>query len=172
MKLKSTLQIWQNFELMRQKKMQKLQKNILENDLQLVDDFQALEKERANLLQEIKEIYEGMRLSETDARIASYNDGFGKGSMVRDAINDEELSQFVRESYFTTSNLASKAKSSSQEKALFSRKPQLRPHQQLRKLISEDFDSSEELWEVNCELVVYEGFQTIADLGFLISEMK
>jgi hypothetical protein len=122
-----------------------IQKNILENDLQLVDDFQALEKERANLLQEIKEIYEGMRLSETDARIASYNDGFGKGSMVRDAINDEELSQFVRESYFTTSNLASKAKSSSPEKALFSRKPQLRPHQQLRKLISEDFDSSEEL---------------------------
>ncbi|MDI9878697.1 hypothetical protein [Flectobacillus longus] len=122
-----------------------IQKNILENDLQLVDDFQALEKERANLSQEIKEIHEGMRLSETDARIASYNDGFGKGSMVRDAINDEELSQFVRESYFTTSNLASKAKSSSPEKALFSRKPQLRPHQQLRKLISEDFDSSEEL---------------------------
>ncbi|WP_044173873.1 hypothetical protein [Flectobacillus major] len=121
-----------------------IQKNILENDLTLVDSTEKLEAARTEMIAEIKYIQEQIRLSETDARIASYNDGFGKGSMVREAINEDELHQFVRESYFTTANLASKAKSSSPEKALFSKRPTLRPHQQLRKLISEDFDGTAE----------------------------
>jgi hypothetical protein len=58
---------------------------------------------------------------------------------VREVINDDEVNQFVRDNYFDTSTLAHKAKSSSGDKAIFSKRPNLRPHQQLRKLISEDF---------------------------------
>jgi uncharacterized protein YoxC len=116
-----------------------VQKNVLENDLKLLPTLESLQSQKQNLQHEIRSIEDNTRLAETDARIGAYNDGFGKGSMVREVINDDEVSQFVRDSYFDVSTLASKAKSASGDKAMFSKRPTLRPHQQLRKLISEDF---------------------------------
>ena len=118
---------------------QVVQKNILENDLKLLPTLESLQTQKQNLQEEIKAIENETRLAETDARIGAYNDGFGKGSMVREVINEDEVNQFVRDNYFDTSTLAHKAKSSSSDKALFSKRPNLRPYQQLRKLISEDF---------------------------------
>ena len=116
-----------------------VQKNILENDLKLLPNLENLQVQKQTLQEEIKAIENETRLAETDARIGAYNDGFGKGSMVREVINDDEVNQFVRDNYFDTSTLASKAKSSSGGSSIFSKRPNLRPHQQLRKLISEDF---------------------------------
>jgi uncharacterized protein YoxC len=116
-----------------------VQKNILENDLKLLPNLESLQTQKQNLQEEIKAIEERTQLAETDARIGAYNDGFGKGSMVREVINDDEVNQFVRDNYFDTSTLASKAKASSGGSSIFSKRPNLRPHQQLRKLISEDF---------------------------------
>ena len=116
-----------------------IQKNILENDLKLLPSLESLHVQKQNLHEEIKAVENETRLAETDARIGAYSDGFGKGLMVRDVINEDEVSQFVRSNYFDTSTLAHKAKSSSGDKAIFSKRPNLRPHQQLRKLISEDF---------------------------------
>ncbi|PWK28290.1 hypothetical protein LV89_01073 [Arcicella aurantiaca] len=120
-----------------------VQKNILENDLKLLPNLETLESQKQSLQEEIKSIENETRLAETDARIGAYNDGFGKGSMVRDVINDDEVNQFVRENYFDTSTLANRAKNNVGDKALFSKRPNLRPHQQLRKLISEDFSDGE-----------------------------
>ena len=120
-----------------------VQKNILENDLKLLPSLDSLETQKQSLQEEIKSIENETRLAETDARIGAYNDGFGKGSMVREVINDDEVNQFVRENYFDTSTLASKAKAASGGNAIFSKRPNLRPHQQLRKLISEDFSDNE-----------------------------
>ena len=120
-----------------------VQKNILENDLKLLPSLESLEAQKHSLQEEIKSIENETRLAETDARIGAYNDGFGKGSMVREVINDDEVNQFVRENYFDTSTLASKAKAAAGGNALFSKRPNLRPHQQLRKLISEDFSDGE-----------------------------
>ncbi len=116
-----------------------VQKNILENDLKLLPSLESLQSQKQALQEEIKAIENETRLAETDARIGAYNDGFGKGSMVREVINEDEVNQFVRDNYFDTSTLAHKAKNSSSDKAIFSKRPNLRPHQQLRKLISEDF---------------------------------
>ena len=116
-----------------------IQKNILENDLRLLPSLESLHIQKQNLQEEIKAIENETRLAETDARIGAYSDGFGKGLMVRDVINDDEVSQFVRTNYFDTNTLAHKVKNSSGDKAIFSKRPILRPHQQLRKLISEDF---------------------------------
>ena len=120
-----------------------VQKNILENDLKLLPNLENLQAQKQALQEEIKGIENETRLAETDARIGAYNDGFGKGSMVREVINDDEVNQFVRDNYFDTSTLASKAKASSGGSSMFSKRPNLRPHQQLRKLISEDFSDSE-----------------------------
>ena len=87
-----------------------IQKNIFENDLKLLPDLDTLQNQKQNLQEEIKSIENETRLAETDARIGAYNDGFGKGSMVRDVINDDEVNQFVRDNYFDTSTLASKGK--------------------------------------------------------------
>lgn len=116
-----------------------IHKNIYENDLALLPTFESLEFQRKGLMEEIRDIEEKTRLAETDARIGAFNDGFEKGTMVREVISDDEVNQFVRENYFDTATLASKAKASSGDKAVFSKRPNLRPHQQLRKLISEDF---------------------------------
>ena len=74
-----------------------------------------------------------------NARISTFSDGFEKGKMVKDVIDDDEVSQFVRDNYFDTDTLAYKVKNSSNDKTIFSKRPNLRPYQQLRKLISEDF---------------------------------
>lgn len=116
-----------------------VQKNILENDLKLLPTLESLHTQKESLIEEIKAIENETRLAETDSRIGAYNDGFGKGLMVREVINEDEVNQFVRDTYFDTNTLAHKAKSSSGDKAIFSKRPNLRPHQQLRKLISEDF---------------------------------
>jgi hypothetical protein len=116
-----------------------VQKNILENDLKLLPTLESLQTQKETLIEEIKAIENETRLAETDARIGAYSDGFGKGSMVREVINEDEVNQFVRDNYFDTSTLAHKAKNSSGDKAIFSKRPNLRPYQQLRKLISEDF---------------------------------
>ncbi|MFC0186222.1 hypothetical protein SAMN04515674_11871 [Pseudarcicella hirudinis] len=117
-----------------------VQKNVLENDLNLLPGIEELETRKRNYENEIKDCVEQLKLSEMEVRIASFNDGFNKGNMVRNEIGEDEASQFIRENYFTTSSLASKAKSYTGDKALFSKKPALRPHQQLRRLISEDFN--------------------------------
>jgi hypothetical protein len=118
-----------------------IHKNIYENDLALLPTFDSLDFQKKTLIEEIKDIERETRLAETDSRIGAFNDGFEKGSMVREVISDDEVNQFVRENYFDTATLASKAKASSAggDKAIFSKRPNLRPHQQLRKLISEDF---------------------------------
>ena len=116
-----------------------VQKNIFENDLKLLPTLESLQTQKETLIEEIKQVDERTQLAETDARIYSFNDGFGKGSMVREVINEDEVNQFVRNSYFDTNALAHKAKSALGDKAMFSKRPTLRPHQQLRKLISEDF---------------------------------
>jgi len=116
-----------------------IRKNIFENDLKLLPTLEGLSIQKQHLQEEIKAIENETRLAETDARIGAYNDGFGKGLMVRDVINEDEVTQFIRDSYFDTSTLAHKAKNSSGDKTIFSKRQNLRPHQQLRKLISEDF---------------------------------
>ncbi len=122
-----------------------VQKNIYENDIVLLPKIETLEQQQSTLLKDIEELKEETRLSETNARISAYNDGHAKGGMVRDAISDDEAMQFVRDNYFTTSSLANKAKTSTGGNvAGFGRnKPTLRPYQQLRKMISDDFNGEE-----------------------------
>lgn len=116
-----------------------VQKNILENDLRLLPTLASLQSQKETFVEEIEAIENETRLAETDSRIGAFNDGFGKGSMVREVINEDEVNQFMRDNYFDVNTLAHKAKSSLGDKAIFSKRPNLRPHQQLRKLISEDF---------------------------------
>ena len=120
------------------------QKTVLENEIKLLPPLTDLEEQKHYLLKEIEAIQEEMLLAETDARTKAFKDGYSKGEVVKNVMEKDELNQFVRDTYFTSSSLAAKANGSSAEKSISSKRPPLRPYQQLRKLISEDFEGGKE----------------------------
>ncbi|WP_234737043.1 hypothetical protein [Tellurirhabdus bombi] len=119
------------------------QKNILEHDLDMLPSIDELKKRKEQLIGEIDQFLYEAKLARTDSRIASFNDGYEKGHAARQAMTDEEFKQ-VRNGFFTTSNLASKARSSSPESPASTNSRVgnngLRPHQAIRKYVSDDFD--------------------------------
>lgn len=121
------------------------QKAILENELAQLPRTESLETRRLLLTQELNELTEERRLAETDSRIAAYNDGYGKGDVTRQWMDEKELAQF-KSNYFSTQNLASKARSAGGGAVPNGRKngTGLRPHQLLRKHISEEFEGEGE----------------------------
>jgi hypothetical protein len=121
------------------------QKAILENELAQLPRTESLETRRLLLTQELHELLEERRLAETDSRIAAYNDGYGKGNVTRQWMDEKELEQF-KSNHFSTQNLASKARSSGGGTVPNGRKNGngLRPHQMLRKYISDQFEGEGE----------------------------
>jgi hypothetical protein len=117
------------------------QKNILEHELSLIPSLEDLRNERTQIRQDIDALIETTRLAQTDSRIAAYNDGYAKGEIARELMNDEEFAQF-KNGYMSTNNLAIKASSSADRALGNSAKRSLRPHQLVRKIITEGFDES------------------------------
>jgi hypothetical protein len=120
------------------------QKTVLENEIKLLPPLTDLEEQKHYLLKEIEAIQEEMLLAETDARTKAFKDGYSKGEVVKNVMEKDELNQFVRDTYFTSSSLAANANGSSADKSISSKRPPLRPYQQLRKLIYEDFEGGKE----------------------------
>lgn len=119
---------------------QTVQKNIMENDLsgmQTLDDLKVQEKV---LRKEIEDLEEERKLALTDSRIHAYNDGHARGEVARNIMSDEEYEQW-RNSHLTVSNLALRAKSSVSDRAVpRTRSSGMRPHQAIRKAITDQFD--------------------------------
>ncbi|MGV3559095.1 hypothetical protein [Larkinella arboricola] len=90
------------------------QKNIMEHELDVLPSLDELRQRKQQLTNEIDQLLEDHKLARTDSRIASYNDGYEKGMAARQAMSEEEYNQF-RNGYFSVSNLATKARSSSDQ---------------------------------------------------------
>ncbi len=119
---------------------QTVQKNIMENDLSGLQPLDELrDKERA-LRKEIEDLEEERKLALTDSRIHAYNDGHARGEVARNIMSEEEYEQW-RNSHLTVSNLALRAKSSASDRAVTrTRSSGMRPHQAIRKAITDRFD--------------------------------
>lgn len=117
------------------------EKNKLEHELSLLPAIPELKAEKNQLNKEIDELIESTRLAQTDSRIAAYNDGYSKGEISRNMMDNEEYEQY-KKSHFTTHNLALKAASSSDKSTQNSphRSNVLRPHQLVRKMITDQFN--------------------------------
>lgn len=116
------------------------QKDVLEHELELVPNLDELRLQRVQIRSEIEKLLDDMRTAHTDSRIASFNDGYAKGEMTREMMNEEEFTQF-RNSMFNTHNLALKASSSGDKSINYTggrRGNTLRPHQMIRKIITDD----------------------------------
>lgn len=120
------------------------QKDMLENELALLPNLDELRKERTKMRSDLDELIETTRLAQTDSRIASFNDGYAKGEIAREMMNEEEFTQF-RNSMLNTHNLAIKASSSADRSMNYGnntgkRNNSLRPHQMIRKIITDDLE--------------------------------
>lgn len=116
------------------------QKNILENDLSTLPSLEALKEEDIKLKEEIESLEEERKLVLTDYRIHAYGDGYARGGVVRDIMSEEEFEQW-KNSHLTVSNLALRAKSNPGDRAVTrSKSSGMRPHQVIRKAITDRFD--------------------------------
>jgi len=120
------------------------QKDMLENELSLLPNLETLRAERTKMRSDLEELIETTRLAQTDSRIASFNDGYAKGEIAREMMNEEEFTQF-RNSMLNTHNLAVKASDSADRSMTYGtgtgkRSNNLRPHQMIRKIITDGLE--------------------------------
>jgi hypothetical protein len=71
------------------------QKDILVHELDMLPSLDDLRSERIKMRDELEELIETTRLAQTDSRIASFNDGYAKGEIARELMNEEGLGVYA-----------------------------------------------------------------------------
>lgn len=119
------------------------QKNILENELAVLPTLEELKNEESEITSQIKQLEDDRRQSLTKSRINAYADGHERGQITREVMNQEEYDAW-RNRHLTVSDLAMKAKAnaSSDRAVTRSRNTGMRPHQAIRKAITDRFDEN------------------------------
>ncbi len=115
------------------------QKSILENDLALLPDLAELKAERKEILAHIEDMLNRSKVADQDRRINTFDDGLEKGKANRDEMTDEEYEEFRSTSVRQMRN-AQDTKTDAGPKVY--RNNGLRPHQALRKVITEQFNQN------------------------------
>ncbi|GGB94257.1 hypothetical protein [Dyadobacter sediminis] len=120
-----------------------IQKNILENEIAGMPVLQELKQEETRIRTEIDNLEEERKLALTDSRIQSFGDGYAHGQISRDVMSEEEYDSW-RNSHLTVLNLALRARSNaSADRAVpRTRSTGMRPHQAIRKAITDRFDEN------------------------------
>jgi hypothetical protein len=127
------------------------QKNIMDHELELLASLDDLRQRKQQLTNEIDQLIDDRKLARTDSRIASFNDGYEKGQAARQAMTEEEFNQY-RNGFFSVSNLATKARSSSDQERLAAAADKttytnqrpvngLRPHQAVRQHLADGLNN-------------------------------
>jgi hypothetical protein len=112
----------------------------MENDLSVFPSLDELKEKEKALRKEIEQLEEERKLALTDTRIHAYNDGHARGEIARNIMSEEEFEQW-RNSHLTVTNLALRAKSTISDRAIPRTKSSgMRPHQAIRKAITDRFD--------------------------------
>lgn len=119
------------------------QKTILENDIAILPKLEELKAEEAKIRTEIEALENERRQALTDSRIQSFGDGYAHGQVTRDVMGEEEYDSW-RNSHLTVSDLALRAKSNATADRAVprTRSTGMRPHQAIRKAITDRFDEN------------------------------
>jgi hypothetical protein len=119
------------------------QKNILENDIAVMPKWEELKEEEASIRAEIDALELERKMALTTSRIQSFGDGYAHGQVTRDVMSEEEYDTW-KNSHLTISNLALRAKSNSTSDRAIPRTKSsgMRPHQAIRKAITDRFDEN------------------------------
>lgn len=117
---------------------QTAQRNIVENDLANLPSLAELKEEKKTISAEILAMLEHARMADQDRRINSFNDGVAKGGANRGEMTDDEYEEFRTASVRQMRNAQD---SNSDKTPKVYRNNGLRPHQALRKVITEQFNN-------------------------------
>ncbi len=118
---------------------QVVQKNVLENDLAYLPNLTELKTERKAVLAYIEDMYNRSKVADQDRRINTFDDGLEKGKANRGDMTDDEYEEFRSTSVRQMRN-AQDTKTDAGPKVY--RNNGLRPHQALRKVITEQFNQN------------------------------
>ena len=115
--------------------------NTFPSGLQVI--LQELKQEETRIRTEIDNLEEERKLALTDSRIQSFGDGYAHGQISRDVMSEEEYDSW-RNSHLSVLNLALRARSNaSADRAVpRTRSTGMRPHQAIRKAITDRFDEN------------------------------
>ena len=116
-----------------------VQKSILENDLALLPNLEELKAEKKQVLAELADLLDRLRIADQDRRIYTFDDGLEKGKANRDDMTDDEYEEFRSTSVRQMRN-AQDTKTDAGPKVY--RNNGLRPHQALRKVITEQINQN------------------------------
>jgi len=116
-----------------------IQKSILENDLALLPNQAELKAERREIFAHIEDMLNRSKVADQDRRINRFDDGLEKGKANREEMTDEEYEEFRSKSVRQMRN-AQDITIDAGPKVY--RNNGLRPHQALRKVITEQLNQN------------------------------
>jgi hypothetical protein len=116
-----------------------IQKSILENDLALLPNLAELKAERRDIFAHIDDMLNRSKVADQDRRINRFDDGLEKGKANREEMTDEEYEEFRSTSVRQMRN-AQDITIDAGPKVY--RNNGLRPHQALRKVITEQLNQN------------------------------
>jgi uncharacterized protein YoxC len=123
---------------------QRTRENVLQHDLDLLPALNELREQRRSIINELNDLLAELKLAQTDSRISNFNDGYGQGEATRTVLNDDEQQQLRRELHdlHTSSRINSnrtyeRTAGPSAEKGQNGKSQDLRPHQTIRKFLSD-----------------------------------
>jgi hypothetical protein len=116
-----------------------IQKSILENDLALLPNLAELKAERRDIFTHIDDMLNRSKVADQDRRINRFDDGLEKGKANREEMTDEEYEEFRSTSVRQMRN-AQDITIDAGPKVY--RNNGLRPHQALRKVITEQLNQN------------------------------
>ncbi|MFD2933881.1 AAA family ATPase [Spirosoma flavum] len=124
---------------------QRTQQNVLQHNLDLLPNLDELKEQRQTILAELNELLAELKLAQTDSRISNFNDGYGQGEATRTVLSDDEQRQLRKEMLSLQNGNRSR---SSENRPMGTppvngtsangKAPGLRPHQTIRKFLSDE----------------------------------
>ncbi len=109
------------------------EKENFQNKLNLLEDVKELKEERTEIKKENNQLVELLRSALSDSRIHNFKNGYSTGEKSRKEMTDEEYEEYRK------NNLIEYKKTEEAKPGRVYQKSGLRPHQALRKVISENF---------------------------------
>ncbi|GAB3989374.1 hypothetical protein GCM10028807_14140 [Spirosoma daeguense] len=123
---------------------QRTRQQVLQHNLDLLPSLNELRGRRQALINDIDALLAELKLSQTDSRISTFNDGYGQGEATRNVLSDEEQQQ-LRKEMLTLQNSNRKRTEEPRPPATTTPtngangKPNaLRPYQNIRKFLSDE----------------------------------
>jgi hypothetical protein len=117
---------------------QRIQQNILQHNLDLLPELNALKDRREAIYADLTTLYAELKLAHTDSRISNFNDGYGQGEATLTNLSDDEQQQLRKEML----SLHNSGRNSTSENRTASgtngKQNGLRPYQNIRKFLEDE----------------------------------